>query len=72
MKDICTINLNEGEGRQTISWNEEDKLLYTDFDNSPVDGYRYNTFDDAVNACYAMWGCDGMIIDSWELEWIEE
>ena len=67
MKNICTINLNEGEGRQTISWNPEDGMLYSSACEEPVDGYTYDSFEDAVNACDCMWGCAW----DWELEWIE-
>ena len=67
MKPICTINLNEADGRQTISWNPEDGMLYSSACEEPVDGYTYDSVEEAADACYAMWG-----IAPWELEWIEE
>ena len=70
MKPICTINLNDEEGRQTISWNPEDGMLYSSACDDPVDGYTYNNINDAVEACDIMWGRSD-VVGVWELEWIE-
>lgn len=68
--EICTINLNEGDGRQTIYYNLDDCKLYTSAGDIPVDNYTYSSIDDAVNACDIMWGSSD-IVGVWELEWIE-
>lgn len=70
MKPICTINLNEDEGRQTISWNPVDGMLYSTSCEEPVDGYTYDTIDEAVEAADIMWGRTD-VVGSWDLEWIE-
>ncbi len=63
--EICTINLNEAEGRQTITWDTENGMLYTDACENPVDEYTYESMEEAAEACDAMWGI------GWDLEWIE-
>lgn len=76
MKPICEINLNDQEGRQTISWNPEDGMLYSSACEEPVDGYTYDTIEEAAEACDAMWGKGDFvhngILYGWNLEWIEE
>ena len=69
-KPICTINLNEEEGRQTIAWNPENGMLYSSVCEEPVDGYTYNSMEEAVEACDCMWGRSD-ITGAWELDWIE-
>ena len=64
---ICTINLNEEEGRQTIYWNTEDKLLYTDYDDSEAYGVEQKTIEEAQETAHALWGTT----PGWDLEWIE-
>ena len=70
MKPICTINLNEEEGRQTIAWNPEDGMLYSSACEEPVDEYTYSSMEEAAEACDCMWGRSD-ITGAWELEWIE-
>ena len=45
--DICTINLNIGEGRQTIYWNSEDHMLHTSYDGSVAWEAELETLDAA-------------------------
>lgn len=70
MINIAEINLNEGEGRQTIYYNPEDGKLYTSFDDSPIDDYSYASLDEAIEATDIMWGRSD-IVGAWGLEWIE-
>jgi hypothetical protein len=70
MKPICTINLNEEEGRQAISWNPDDGMLYSSACEEPVDGYTYDSIEEAAEACDLMWGRSD-ISNAWGLEWIE-
>lgn len=70
-RDICTININGEEGRQTISYDTDDKMLYTSACEEPVDEYTYDSFEEAVEACDMMWGSSD-IEGVWELDWIEE
>lgn len=65
--DICTINLNEGEGRQTIYLDPEDHLLHTDYDGSECYGLECYTLSEAQDAAWELWGKSGY----WFLEWIE-
>ena len=67
--DICTINLNEGEGRQTISYDPEDMMLYSSACEEPVNSDTYSDIEDATKACEAMWGPRGG--RWWALEWVE-
>lgn len=67
--NICTILMNESDtDRQTIAWNPDDGMLYNSAAEEPCDGYKYESFEDAVKACEAMWGGSG-IVDPWALEW---
>lgn len=68
--EICEINLNEGEGRQVISWDTEDGMLYSSACDEAVDGYTYETLDEAVEACDVSWGRSD-ICGVWDLKWIE-
>lgn len=70
MKNICTINMNGEEGRQTISYNTDDKMLYSSACEGPVDEYTYDSFEEAVEACDVMWGRTD-VVGAWDLEWIE-
>ena len=65
--NLCTINLNEQEGRQTIYWDTEDKLLHSDADPDANTEYRCETIEEALETCQALWGWGG----GWDLEWIE-
>lgn len=68
--DICTINLNCEEGRQTISYDTEDGMLYSSACEEPVSDLTFDNFNDAVEACDCMWGRSD-ITGAWDLEWIE-
>lgn len=67
MFEICTINLNEGNGRQTISYDEETGKLYSNIGGF-VDTYTYSfpNVEAAIDAADIMWGNS-----AWELKWIE-
>ena len=64
---ICTINLNEEEGRQTIYLNTEDHLLYTDYDDTECPSVPCYSIEDASEAAWSLWGKT----PGWDLEWIE-
>lgn len=64
--NICTINLNEGAGRQTIYWDSEDKLLHTDYDDSEAYGAEFETLQRAEDAADYIWR-DPV----WGMEWTE-
>lgn len=66
--NICTINMNEGEGRQTIYWDTEDKLLHSDAEPEANTEYRCENIQEAQETAHALWGWGG----GWDLEWIEE
>lgn len=66
--DICTINLNEGEGRQTIYWDTEDGLLHSSVEPDANTEYLCNTIEKAQETAHALWGCGS----GWGLEWIEQ
>lgn len=65
---ICTINMSEGEGRQTIYWDTDDKLLHSDAEPEAATDYSCDTIDEAQETAHALWGWGG----GWDLEWIEE
>lgn len=67
--DICTINLNGDEGRQTIYWDTEDKLLHSTADDPEQENPEYHceTIEEAQDTAHALWGWGG----GWDLEWIE-
>lgn len=65
--NICTINLNEEEGRQTIYLNTEDHLLYTDYDDTDCPSGPCYTIEEAADAAWSLWGKT----PGWDLEWIE-
>ena len=70
--DICTILLNESDTeRQTISYDPDTRMLYTDAPgyDGPVDEAKYDTIQEAEDACNAMWGWGGCTV--WDLQWIE-
>ena len=74
MKSICTINLNEGEGRQTIYLGDDHKLYTDGLGNGElitVDDYEYESVEAAVEACDVYWGRSD-ILNVWGLEWIED
>lgn len=66
--NICTINLNEQEGRQTIYWDTDDKLLHSDADPDANTEYRCETIEAAQDTAHALWDWGG----GWDLEWIEQ
>jgi len=65
--DICTIDMNEGEGRQTIRWNPEDHRLYTTAMEEPIDTPECATIEEAEDTAYQRWGR----MKDWHIEWIE-
>ena len=65
--DICTINLNEEEGRQTIYLNTADHLLHTDYDDTKCPSGPCYTITEAAEAAWSLWGN----VPAWDLEWIE-
>jgi len=67
-RNICTINMNEGEGRQTIYWDSEDMRLHTYADPDADTEYRCETYEQAVDTANALWGR----VPGWDLEWIED
>lgn len=66
--NICTINLNEQEGRQTIYWDTEDKLLHSDAEPDANTEYHCETIEEAQDTAQALWGWGG----GWDLDWIEQ
>ena len=66
--DICTINLNEEEGRQTIYWDTEDGLLKSSVEPEANTEYHCSTIEEAQETAQALWGWGG----GWDLEWIEK
>lgn len=68
--DICTINLSEGEGRQTISWDTEEGRLYSSITEDACIDIQVNTMAEAAEACDVMWGRSDLA-GVWGLEWIE-
>lgn len=65
--NICTIRMNEGEGRQTIYWDTEDKLLHSDAEPEANTEYLCETKEEAQETANALWGWGG----EWGLEWAE-
>lgn len=67
--NICTINLNDQEGRQTIYWDTEDKFLHSTADDPDQENpeYRCETIEEAQDTAFALWGNTW----GWDLEWIE-
>jgi hypothetical protein len=67
--EICTINMNEVEGRQTIYWDTEDKLLHSTADDpdNECPEYSCESIEDAEDTAYQLWGK----VPGWDLEWIE-
>lgn len=65
---ICTINLNEQEGRQTIYWDTEDKRLHSDAEPDANTEYHCETIEEAQDTAQALWGWGG----GWDLDWIEQ
>ena len=65
--NICTINLNEEEGRQTIYLNTADHLLHTDYDDTECPSGPCYNIEDASKAAWSLWGN----VPGWNLEWIE-
>lgn len=67
--NICTINLNDQEGRQTIFWDTDDKLLHSTADDPDQENteYRCETIEEAQDTANALWGNSW----GWDLEWIE-
>ena len=66
--NICTIDMNEGEGRQTISWDTGDGKLYSDAQEEPAaEGMTFGSIEEAEDAAWHMWGMTW----GWNLEWIE-
>lgn len=62
---LCSILVNESQTeRQFISWDEDDHLLYSSTCDEPVDGYEYETMEDAVSACATLW-----VHPVWGLQW---
>ena len=66
--DICTIDLNEGDGRQTIYWDTDDKLLHSDAEPDAETEYHCESIDEAQETAQALWNYPG---SPWFLEWIE-
>ena len=66
--DICTINMNEGEGRQTIYWDTNDKLLHTSYDGSECYGIKCNTVEEAWDLAYDLWFRTTI---GWNPEWCD-
>lgn len=70
MIDICTILLNGSETeRQTISYSEVSKKLFSSVINAPLGTPPLNTVEDAEDYCHIMWGVDPSGV--WDLQWIE-
>lgn len=65
--NICSVNLNEGDGRQTIYWDTEDKYLHSTVDDENYE-YYCETFEDACDTAQMLWG-QGI---GWDLEWIKQ
>ena len=65
--NLCTINLNEGEGRQTIYWDSDDHLLYSNAMDDAIDCPACGSIEEAQDVAQALWGRDA----AWDLEWIE-
>lgn len=65
--DICTIDMNEGEGRHTIRWNPEDHRLYTTAMEESIDTPECATIEEAEDTAYQLWGR----MKDWHIEWIE-
>ena len=63
---ICTIAMSEGPGRQTITWNPVDGMMYSDADENPVDELTYPDADSAREVAEILWSWEG-----WNLEMIE-
>ncbi len=50
---ICKVN-NEGI-EQEIYWNQEDGILYTDYDDTEAYGVSLDTLAEALEAADALW-----------------
>lgn len=67
---LCSILKNDSDTeRQIISYDTEDKHLYSDAQEEPIDTPELDTIEDAENYCYAGWF--GGTARFWEPEWIE-
>lgn len=66
--NICSILLNDSDDqRQIISYDTEDKHLYTDAEEEPIDTPELETINDAENFCYYTW----FRTYGWDAIWIE-
>ena len=65
--NICRIDLNTDDGRQTIYWDTEDKMLHSDADPEAEIGYQCKTLEDAADTAYGLWLEDHW----WHFEWVE-
>lgn len=65
--NICTIDRNCEDGRQTIYWDSEDKLLHSELEPEADTEYRCETLEDAADTAYALWGKTW----GWNFEWVE-
>lgn len=63
---VCIINMNEGDGRQMIYWDTEDKLLHSEVEPEADTEYRCETLEEANETAFALWGRDSL----WGFEWI--
>lgn len=66
--NICTINLSAEEGRQTIYWDTEDKLLHSSAEPEANTEYRCETIEEAQETANALWNWG----TGWDLEWVEQ
>ena len=71
--NICTINLNGEEGRQTIYWDTEDKRLHSTAEDPDADSteYRCETLREAWETTNDLWNWGSAKGNGWDLEWIE-
>lgn len=66
--NICTIDLNDETGRQTIFWDTEDHLLHTNNplpeDETDETEYRCETLEEAASTAWDLWK------NGWGFEWV--
>lgn len=65
---LCSVLKSDSNTeRQIISYDTEDKRLYTDAEEEPIDTPELDTIEAAEDFCYAAW----FNTIGWEPEWIE-
>lgn len=63
--NICTIDKNGEDGRQTIYWESNTGMIHTTEDQYEQIGTVYETLEEAADTAYELWQ------NGWGFEWVE-